>query len=172
MGQTIHLLSTDSFLEKAVISEDVNALIVKKVLQNAQSIKMQSLLGTKLYNKILSLVSGGTIADGGNSVYKTLLDEYILPVIQFEGYYKLLLHLHAQVTDKGAQVRSGEYSNAIDMSGLKLLRAEAKIDSEFYANLLVVFICDNVSDYPEYTDTTEGIESNKKPFFSGIYFDK
>ena len=170
--ETIHLLSTDSFLDKAVISEDVNALIVKKVLQNAQSIKMQSLLGTKLYNKILTLVSGGTIGDGGNAVYKTLLDEYILPVIQFEGYYKLLLHLHAQVTDKGAQTRSGEYSNSIDMAGLKLLRTDAKNDSEFYANLLVVFICDNVNDYPEYNDSSIGIEANKKPFFSGIYFDK
>ena len=170
MGQTIHLLSTDSFLEKAVISEDVNALIVKKVLQNAQSIKLQSLLGTKLYSTILEYVEDGNILVPYFGVYKTLLDEYILPVIQFEGYYRLLLHLHAQVTDKGAQTRSGEYSNAIDMAGLKLLRADAKNDSEFYANLLVVFICDNVSDYPEYTDTTEGIEANKKPFFSGIYF--
>lgn len=169
--ETVHLLSTENFLDKAVISEDVNALTVKKVLYNAQSITVQSLLGTKLYNKIISLVSGGTISDAENSKYKSLLDEHISSVIQFEGYYKLLLHLHAQITDKGPQVRSGEYSNAIDMSGLKMLRADAKNDSEFHANLLVVFIEDNCGDYPEYTDTTEGIESNKKPFFSGIYFD-
>ena len=169
--QTIHLLTVDNFLEKAVISEDVNALIVKKVLQNAQSIKMQSLLGTTLYNKVLTLVSDGTISDVGNVNYKTLLDNYIIPVIQFEGYYKLLLHLHAQLTDKGAQTRNGEYSNAIDMSGLKLLRAEAKNDSEFYANLLVLFLCDGSNDYPEYNNVTEGINANKKPFFSGIYFD-
>ena len=169
--QTIHLLSVDNFLDKAVLAEDVNSLIVKKTLQIAQSIKMQSLLGTTLYNKILNLVSDGTISDVGNVKYKTLLDDYIIPVIQFEGYYKLLLHLHAQVTDKGAQTRSGEYSNYIDMSGLKLLRAEAKNESEFYANLLVVFMCDNSNDYPEYYNNQEGINASKQPFFSGIVFD-
>ena len=100
--QTIHLLSVDNFLEKAVISEDVNALTVKKTLQIAQSIKMQSLLGTKLYNKVIELVYEDTISDVENVNYKNLLDNYIIPVIQFEGYYKLLLHLHAQVTDIGA----------------------------------------------------------------------
>ena len=169
--QTIHLLSVDNFLEKAVISEDVNALTVKKTLQIAQSIKMQSLLGTKLYNKVLELVSNNTINDIGNVNYKNLLEDYIIPVIKFEGYYKLLLHLHAQVTDKGAQNRNGEFSISVDMSGLKLLRAEAKNDSEFYANLLVLFLCDNSEDYIEYCDTTEGIGASKKPFFSGIYLD-
>jgi hypothetical protein len=169
--ETIHLLSVDNFKEKAVLSEDINSLIIKKTLQIAQSIRIQSLLGTKLYNKILELVSNNTIGDVGNVNYKTLLDNYIINVIQFEGYYKLLLHLQAQVTDKGPQSRSGEFSVPIEMSGLKLLRAESKNDAEFYGNLLVTFIRDNSNDYPEYCDTTEGINSSKTAFFSGIYFD-
>jgi len=170
--ETIHLLSPENFLDKAVLSEDINVITVKKTLQVAQSIKLQGLLGTKLYKKITSLVSDGTIIDTGSINYKTLLDDYIIPVIQFEGYYKLLLHLHAQVTDKGPQTRSAEFSLPVDMSGLKLLRVEAKNDSEFKANLLVTFLCNNSADYPEYCNSTEGIGANKKPFFSGMYFDQ
>jgi len=170
MANTVHLLKVENFKDSAPITQDVDSVLAKKVLFTAQDIHIQSLLGTVLYKHILALVVSGDIALGGNTSYKTLLDDYIIPSLQSNGYYRLISHLHTQVTDKGLMQRRGEFADQAGSIEVKRLRGDARNDFEFRDNLMITFLCDNSGDYPEYTNVTEGIGASKKPFFCGIAF--
>jgi len=166
----VRLLSVERFRELQVINEDTSADIIKKVLYQAQSIKVLQFLGSKLYNKILELVDTDEIEDAENVKYKQLLDEHIHTVLGGWGYHKIIPHLTYQLTDKGLQQRDGNHSRTpADNTVTKQLKI-AENDAEFVTSLMITFICEHQSDYPEYGQTDDGIEANKKPYFSGIQF--
>ena len=166
----VHLLNIETFRDHNPVTEDIDAVLTKKVLFRAQSIHIHSVLGTALYKHILALVVSGDISLPAKSAYKTLLDEYVIPSLQANGYYRMLSSLASQITDKGVMKRRGEFADQADSQELRRLRADAKNDYEFFDNLLVTYLCDNSGEFPEYTNTEEGINAIKTPYFSGIYF--
>ncbi len=167
---SVHLLSVEKFRDFCPVTEDVDAVLAKKVLFLAQDTHIHSLLGTKLYKHILAIVVSGDISLPANSAYKTLLDEYIIPSLQCNGYYRFISHISSQITDKGVMKRRGEFADQADSQELRRLRADAQNDYEFKDNLLITFLCDNSGDYLEYTNTEEGINAKRTPYFSGMYF--
>ena len=76
MTQTF-LISEAKLREYTDIDNNIDTALIKNGIRESQDIELQRLLGTLLYDKMLTLVSGGTIGDAGNSNYKTLLDDYI-----------------------------------------------------------------------------------------------
>ena len=57
------------------IDNNVDSALIKNGIREAQDIKLQTVLGTLLTDKIYSLVDAGTIEDSANAAYKTLLDD-------------------------------------------------------------------------------------------------
>jgi len=172
MADIVHLHKVEDFKDQFPLNVDVDAKILKNVLQIAQEIKIQGFLGTALYKKVLALVLSGEISDLGNEVYKELLDDHIIKTLGYFGYVEALLHISREFTDKGAQTKKGEWSDPVDTAELKFLRQEALNKAEFMSTLMVDFLCTNQNDLPEYIDPDkEGITPNKEAYFSGMELD-
>lgn len=167
----VRLLSVETFRELQPINEDTDSTTLKKVLYNAQESKIQEHLGTSLYNKIIDLVDSGNITQPANAKYKTLLDDWIVKVLSYWGYVKAIPHMTYQFTDKGVQQRDGNHSRTADPAAVRAKIQGAENDAEFQANLMIKFICNHSSDYREYGEVDDGIQANRKPFFSGMQLD-
>ena len=70
-------ITTDDLRRKSIIGGAVDADKFIQFIEVAQDIHIQNYLGTKLYDKISSLIVNDTIDDAGNADYKTLLNDYL-----------------------------------------------------------------------------------------------
>ena len=167
----VRLLPVEKFRDLQPINEDTDATILKKVIYNAQETKIQEHLGTSLYKKILTLVDTGDISQPGNSKYKELLDDYITKVLSYWAYVDAIPHMTYQFTDKGVSQRDGNHSRTAEPAAVKAKVMRAENQAEFQTNLMLTFLCNKASDYPEHGRIDDGIGANNKPFFSGMELD-
>ena len=74
-------ITTNDLRRKSIIGGAVDADKFIQFIEVAQDIHIQNYLGTKLYDKISTLIVNDTIDDAGNAVYKTLLNDYLTPML-------------------------------------------------------------------------------------------
>ena len=70
-------------------------------IEVSQDIHIQNYLGTSLYDKISSLITGGTINDSANAAYKTLLNDYITPMLIWFAQSDYYMFASYQVSNGG-----------------------------------------------------------------------
>jgi hypothetical protein len=70
-------ITTNDLRRKSIIGGAVDADKFIQFVEVAQDIHIQNYLGTKLYEKIETLITNGQITQNANSNYKNLLDKYI-----------------------------------------------------------------------------------------------
>ena len=74
------LLVSQTYLrEQSLISDNVDFKLLTPIIRIVQTIDIQQLLGTNLYDKILTDVEATSLT--GN--YKTLVDDYVLPAMVY-----------------------------------------------------------------------------------------
>ena len=73
-------VTTNDLRRKSLVGGSVDADKFIQFIEVSQDIHIQNYLGTSLYDKISSLITGSTINDPANAAYKTLLNDYITPM--------------------------------------------------------------------------------------------
>lgn len=112
----------------------------------AQDIEVQSVLGTVLYDKLISDIDGDTLA----GYYLTLVTDYIQPMliqyamadlIQFHGY---------EIANAGVLRNFPENTQLPDIAELNTLTQRHRNNAEGYRQRLINQLCLYPSRYPEY----------------------
>ena len=69
-------LTSEAFIRSNVnINDEVHGKYLQAAMREAQDINLQTVIGTRLLSKLQELVSGGTIDDSGNTIYKECVDK-------------------------------------------------------------------------------------------------
>jgi len=170
MAKITRFITTDQLTDAMPINNDIDSDMLKKTIYVAQEQHVQNSIGSNLYKKIKNLIEAGTIGDTGNSKYKELLDDYIIPVLFRYSYYRAFRTFSSQFTDKGVQSRDGEASSRSDKGEIHALRQDALNDAEFHEKLMRKFICDKGAEcYPEYFEChPEDLRPKGGSSFNGI----
>lgn len=170
----VRFITADQLTDNMPINNDVDSDKLKKVIYISQEQHLQNSLGSNLYKHIKELINLGTIGNVGNVEYKTLLDDYVIPVLYRYSYYDVLPLLRTQLTDKGLQNRNSEHSQQADGVTARNIEKRALNDAEFHENLMLKYICKvGASKLPEYfTCDTDDIQPKTDAYFSGIQFGK
>jgi len=123
-------------------------------IYNAQILYLEPLLGSSLYEKIISLVNTGDITGTTYAVYKTLLDEYITPSIAFHAV-ELYIPLNAfQVADGGTYQFQATNSITSPLDDIDRIAIKYKIIGSKYDSKLSNYLCKHENDYIEYINNT------------------
>ena len=166
MAQVI-LLSTDKLKANTPIQDNVDDSLLKPYIYKAQVTHIQQILGTDLYNKILSDVQAGTIT--GN--YKTLLDDYIqLALIEY-AFYEVLPFISLKISNKTIGRGNAEYLAEGDLADLKYLRQTVLDVAQFQGQRIVGYVKQYSNLFPEY-QTNSGLDKiipNSNTWFNGVY---
>lgn len=76
MANKYIFLTSEAFIRSNVnINDEVHGKYVQAAMREAQDINLQQVLGTRLMKKLQDMVSGNTINNEGNEVYKECLDK-------------------------------------------------------------------------------------------------
>jgi hypothetical protein len=68
------------------LNDSVDTELIKNAVRTAQDITIQRVIGTKLYQKILSDIDASTLT----GVYQTLVNDYIQDFLLYAAYYEAL----------------------------------------------------------------------------------
>lgn len=137
------------------INNNLDVALIKSTIREAQIVHITRLLGTKLYDRILSDVDSNSLS--GN--YKTLVDDYVQDALIYWSYYESLESIYLRPRNNGLlQPQGGENSLSVDMLIYDKKRQSVKNKAEYFSERLVDYLCFNNDLFPEYgTETNDDI---------------
>ena len=160
-------ITTDDLRRKSIIGGNVDADKFIQFIEVSQDIHIQNYLGTKLYNKISTLITGNTIDDAANSDYKTLLNSYITPMLIWFAHSDYYMFASCQVSNGGVFRHRSESSETPSMQEIKSLVDSSRDKAEFYVRRFLDYIDNNSNLFPEYNESNEdGMYPDKNENFN------
>lgn len=164
-----YFMSVDYLRDETVINGNVDAEVLEPFILTAQNLHIESVLGTNLYNKIVSDLQAVSIAGD----YKTLLDDYIHPALLHWSLYEALPFINYKFTNKSVTTSSSDNSETVDLRELQFLIDKVMNTAEYYSTRIIAYLKDNTDLFPEYLsngDDCSDIAASDTSYFSGIEF--
>jgi hypothetical protein len=154
------------------INKNVDMDVLKAEVQIAQDIDLQTILGTKFYNHLLSQVSatGNTF----NAEEKTLVDSYIQPFLIQTAYFNALPGIMYRPMNRAVVQGTMENATAVDIETFKYLRNIQKQRADFYMTRLMDYLLigkgqNKFVDYVTQSTIDGMIPDRKQKYMNGIY---
>jgi len=170
MAQKALFISILDLKKKSILSGNVDPDKIIQFVEVAQDTHIQNYLGGKLYDKMQTLIINNTISDAGNTDYKTLLDEYIKPMLIWFTQSDYMPFAAYQVSNGGVFKHRSENSDSITTEELNILIRRATETAEFYTRRFMDYMDHNSHLYPEYLESSnEDMHPDKDVNFGGIY---
>jgi len=148
----VFFITEDLLKKRTAVNDNVDSGELRFAIITAQNLNIQEILGQDLYEKLKSDVASSSLT----GVYKTLMDDYIVPATIAWSYYHALDSFYVKFLNVGLVKNSNEQGAAIDHRTLQFLKNNAKSTAEFYDNTTRKYLCANSSEFPEYTSNDVG----------------
>lgn len=154
------------------INKNVDMDVLKAEIQISQDVDLQTILGTKFYNHLLSQVSstGNTF----NADEKELVDSYIQPYLIQQAYFRAMPAIMYRSMNRSIVQGTMESAEPINIETFKYLRNIQKSTADFYMTRLqdYLLIGNGANKFPDYTtqSTKDGMIPNRQEkYMNGIY---
>lgn len=164
----ILLLSASYIKEYTFVDHNVDEKYIRIAIEEAQKIHIRDFTGSDLYNEVVSQVEAGTLS----ALNTTLLDDYIIPALKWWTMYEASPFLTYKTTNKNIVRKNSENSSSIDYNELDQFMNMITDKAQYYTNRMVLYLCENETDYPLYVNTGSGIDvilPRKNAFDCGIF---
>ena len=149
---TTFLVSEAKIREYTDLDNNVDTALIKNGIREASDIELQRLLGTLLYDKLLSDVDAGTLT--GN--YQTLVDNYVQDFLIYAAYWYILDSIYLRSRNNGLLTpNGGENSDSVDRTLYNVKRQSVKNKMEYYAEGLKDYLIEEEALFPELTQNTK-----------------
>ena len=144
------MISEQSFKDYTIASNNIDLKNLTQIIKMTQDRYIHPIVGSALYDKILLLISNGTIGNNGNEVYKTLLDDYLTDTLFNYVLGELPMAMQYKYVNKGVLKRTSENTEQPTFSELQSISEYYKGYAEWYAERTINYLCANGTSYPEY----------------------
>lgn len=143
---TTFLISENKVREFTSLNNSVDIELIKNCIRTAQDYRLQSIIGTVLYKKLLSDVENDSLS--GN--YKTLVDDYIQDFLLYAVYYETLEEIFIRPRNNGLLTpNGGETSDSVDLTVYNVKRESVENKMKYYADQLTKYILEEEGLFPE-----------------------
>ena len=169
MANYVLFISENKLKDSSAINGNVDNEFLLPNLKVAQRKHIERVLGTDLYKKLQSDITAGSLS----GVYQTLVNDYISDALVHWGFYEAVPFLRYKVMNNNIVSKQSEDATPLTREEAQDLREEVRNTAEFYTERLIDYICNNSSDYPEYsTNTGADVHPDKTAFYSGLNIEK
>lgn len=162
-------ISENKLKESTAMSMNLDVEIILPYIRQAQKLYCEPLLGTKLYQKLETEISAGTIT----GVYKTLLDDYIADMLVNYAFYHCIPFIRFRVENGNIYSKTSETGNSLTTEESQHLRSEVLNTAQYYNERAVEYLCNNSGSYPEYsTNNGADISPSKSSYYSNMNLER
>ena len=162
------LISTEDIKKFTIVNGNLDADDFIEYIKISQDITIQNYLGTKLYEKLQTLILNDTINDVENAKYKTLLTTYIKPMLIHWAMVYYLPFAAYTLSNKGLFKHTSENATNVEKTEVDFLVEKERDIAESYTQRFIDFMCFNSVDYPEYnSNSNDDINPDTKNYYGG-----
>jgi len=163
---TVLFINRTDLVRNSIMDGNISTDKFIQFVKLSQEIDVQQIMGTDLYNGLS--VAMPNIDDVGNARWKTILDDYIVPMLIWysqSNYYPFAAY---QVKQGGVFKHTSENSVSVDKNEVDFLVEKARTNAEWYSRRFIDFMSFNQTTYPEYTsNTNDDIYPSYEATFNG-----
>ena len=149
MAEVLFITNTD-LKRKTYLNGSIDADKILPYIKLAQDIYLENYLGTKLFDKIKTLISSGDINLVANADYKFLLDSYIKPTTIHSALVEYLPNAAYRVTNQGIYKHLPENAETVDKNEVDFLIEKQRNLANVYAKRMIDYLCSYGRLFPEY----------------------
>ena len=132
---------------------------------NAQISVIEPLLGTELYNKIVSEITNETIT----GFYATLYNEYIKPITKNEAIAEYIEISSYTLNNGGLFKHAPQDAEIVDKDEAQYLAGKYHSLAQMYIQRFNKWICKNRNEFPEYKHYQDEVNAQRIKVTSGWY---
>ena len=166
MARTL-LIDMDFIKDNSILDENVDQRLMVDALWTSQREYIKPILGTDLYDDIISKAAAGTLA--GDDLI--LVNTYIAPCLLKYLVFEMTPILAYKYRNKGVVQQTSENSQATSFDDLTHLLNRWRDKAEMFAQDIVAYLCANSSLFPLYSTNSDSddIHPSKSGFTGGLY---
>jgi hypothetical protein len=155
MSLNILFISVQSIKDRTGLHANVDEKLVLPEIKTAQDMYILPALGSTLYNKLQSAISGSTLIANEQG----LLDNYVTDCLIYYVMSELPMGLSYQFYNKGLLRKSGDNTENPSMQDMIDVANRYRTRAEFYKQRLIKYLRQNNAIFPEYLNFTSGIDT-------------
>lgn len=159
-------IKTEDIKRNTIMSGSLDVDKFIHYIKLAQEIHIRRILGSALYDRL----QAGIVANDLTVAEKTLLNDYIQDTLIHYAMAEYMPFAAYQVANGGVFKHSPENSTAVDKGEVDFLAEKSRNHAQYYHELLVKYLCDNASTYPEYTSNTDQEINPKRDINTGGWY--
>ena len=145
------LISEQTLKKYTLINDNMDGVYILPAIQMAQNIDLDNAIGTKLCNKLKSLVMTGDITNNKDFAdYKKLLDDYVTPYLAWQTMTAVQISIDYKMTNSGVIQNEDEKKSHLDYKNAAALRNQYQKYANAFLTKLKNYLLSNSSKYPEY----------------------
>jgi len=140
--------------QTSFIDENVDVNLIRTTIKTAQDIHIHQILGTALYNEILTQIDNSNLS----SANTTLLDDYLTLALVWWTLYEGVDVFTYKFRNKGILRETSETTQAISLEEVKRLMDSFKNKAEYYSERCSKFLLENQTTYPLINNAGTGVD--------------
>lgn len=152
----VYLIDNRYIERYGFINTNIDPKKLNPIIFRAQKTRLEPVLGTTLYDKIIDDFDGYDPDDpstGPQGLYKTLLDDYILDFLVAWVDWAYTFHGTYQMTNKTVGRNRDEHIESNSTENNNDVRDQILKDAKQFERKMIGWLQDNKDDIPEYCDT-------------------
>jgi len=168
MSTNILLIGDQIIKERTGLHDNLDAKLLYPEIKIAQDRYIHPLLGTALFNKILTDYAAQTLA--GN--YLALKNNYIVDALVYYTLAELPEILSFQFYNKGLLRKNEDNATQPSLQEIIMMGDKYKDRAEYYGNRLRLYLRQNYPLFPEYNNPGSGVDTvfpTNRAYTSPVY---
>jgi len=162
------LISTEDVKKFTIANGNLDADDFIEYIKVSQDITIQNYLGSKLYEKLQTLILSGDINAVEYSDYKSLLSLYIKPMLIHWAMVYYLPFAAYTLSNKGLFKHTSENAQNVDKVEVDFLVEKERDIAESYTQRFIDYMCFNQTTFPEYyLNSNEDVNPDTNNFYGG-----
>ena len=150
---------------KEMINDNVESELIRTSITTIQMVNLKTIIGDSLYETIEKLIENNVVVDP----YKTLLDGYIIPYMQYAVLAELVIPSTYKIGNIGVNQAYTESVNTTTMSDCKYLKQYYTDRSAFMEQRLTDYLNKNRSIFTDYDNYQDITTSRSTSMQSGLF---
>lgn len=169
--EIVYLINPSSIKDITNISDNLSDKYIRSALRESQDIGLNQVLGTRLLDKLYTLVSTGRIKDAENAKYKRLLDNHIGYYLAYETITNVVVIASVKIDNAGAVTSDAEKTNSLDLKDVFKIENYYRQKSDFYKARLQAYLRMEHDNFPEleYEDAYNTLAEIETAYTSSIF---
>jgi len=150
---TVLFIDRTDLVRNSILDGNVDTDKFIFFIKTAQEIHIQNYLSTKMYDALTAAIVAG-IDLPANARWKSLLDEYVVPMLIWFTQVDYIPFASYQIRNGGMFKHRSENADTVSKDEVDYLVEKARTNAEWYSRRFIDFMSFNQTLYPEYTSNS------------------